>query len=321
MKNYLTYIVGLVMILILVGCDLFMPNPNRIESYKSRCSQGDSSACHSVGDLYRQGIGVNQSDYRARVAYKKGCEEGKYSKSCREFGKMVAQGLGNNRDDFIIKKNINTIEVSPNNFEKNKFSCDAGNGEKCHKLGYMYKKGIGTKKSNNNAIEAYRKGCESSHRYTLDACYELGNLYFLRRDYSKAKQLFEHTCNSRMTKGCAGLGDIYLNGWGVKQDTLQAIELLQKGCKDNSAIACRTLGTLYITGQGVLENYNKAHDLFDKSCRGGDALACHNMGNIYENGIGRAQNRQGAKQFYDLACQAGLEESCDSSKRLSTNIQ
>ena len=316
MRSYLNNIVGLLMILILVGCDLFMPSPNRMESYKSRCIQGDSSACHSVGDLYKKGIGVPQSDYKARLAYKKGCEDGKYSRSCSEFGKMVAQGIGNIRDDFRIKQNKNIMQIGPDKFEENKLACNAGNMEKCYEVGYMYQKGIGTEKNKNRAIKSYKLACESSNKNTLDSCYELGNLYFLGRNYSKAKQLFEHTCNSEVTKGCAGLGDMYLNGWGIKQDTLHAIELLQKSCRGNSAEACRTLGTLYITGQGVRENYNKAHDLFDKSCRNGDALACHNMGNIYENGIGRAQNRQDAKQFYDLACKAGLKESCDSAKHL-----
>ena len=323
MKKTVIIICGLIFLFVLSGCAILLPKAEHFKEYRKLCKQNDSDACYKLGVMYMQGIGTQQSFFNAKKAFKIACENGNNNSACLELGKIEAVGIGEQRDDYQIKHQKKKIVLSASEFNTTKDMCDKSNGEKCYNLGDMYEKGIGVEKNIPKAIEAYRKGCETRHKYTLDACSALGKLYlYTQHNYSKAKQLLEHTCKDTFTKGCGDLGQMYLQGKGIKQDNQQAIVLLKKGCEYNNDIkACSTLGSLYITGQYVKEDYESAYTFFDKACSGGDALACYNMGNMYENGIGRAQNRQNAIQFYSLACNAGLEEGCENLRELKSEVK
>jgi TPR repeat protein len=210
-------------------------------------------------------------------------------------------------------QNVPQVPAQVENVATDSQMCESGNYEKCYKAGKQYES-KGTRNDYKKAFGVYKKSCEASHTYTLDACYALGNLYKnglgVRRNYRLSSKLFDHVCQSNKDKACGDLGEMYLYGYGVKQNTLKAMNLLEKGCQRDNMKSCTALGTLYVTGEKISEDYAKAHNYFARACAKGDALACYNMGNIYENGIGRAQNMQDAKEFYRTACSAGLEESC-----------
>ena len=320
MQKTIVYICGFVMMFVLGGCAKSSLEPSQFESYKNACEQGDGDKCYSLGRMYMEGNGTNQSYSKAREAYKQGCEKGNNADACREFGKLQSDGLGVRSDDDAVKHRQTSPALNPSQFESYKIACEQGDGDKCYSLGRMYMEGNGTNQSYSKAREAYKRGCEQRSYSTMEACYALGKIYAnglgVGRNYNKAQKLFEHTCKASDTKGCGDLGHMYLYGNGVKKNYSQAIKLLKKGCEHNDAKACSTLGTLYITGQVVKEDYKKAYGLFDKACHAGDALGCYNMGNIYENGIGRAQSKHDAIHFYNLACSAGLQEGCQSLKLL-----
>lgn len=324
MQKTIVYTCGFVIMFVLCGCATSSLEPSQFESYKNACEQGDGDKCYNLGRMYMEGNGTDQSYYKAREAYKLGCEKGNNEDACREFGKLQSDGLGESPDDHVVEQPSNQRQTSPvlkqSQFESYKIACEQGDGDKCYSLGRMYMDGNGTDKSYSKAREAYKQGCEQRSYSTMEACYALGKIYAnglgVGRNYNKAQKLFKHTCRSGDSKGCGDLGHMYLYGNGVKKNYSQAIQLLKKGCEHNDAKACSTLGTLYITGQVVKEDYKKAYGLFDKGCRAGDALGCYNMGNIYENGIGRAQSKHDAIHFYNLACSAGLQEGCQSLKLL-----
>jgi len=311
-------------VFIVSGCVVSSLDPSQFQNTKKSCEKGNGDKCYVLGRMYKEGIGTEKSDSKAKNAFRLGCEVDNQN-ACSELKKMNVKERGKNGvSEKSIKQNQTTSALSPSQFENDKNGCEQGDGDKCYSLGRMYMQGIGTEKSIRNAKDAYTKGCEKPSKTTLDSCYALGKIFLdgtvVGRNYGKAKMLFEHTCKKQYTKGCSDLGHMYYYGKGVEQNYAEAKRLLEQGCKTNDAKACSTLGTLYITGQGVNEDYNKAYEIFDKACQLGDTLGCYNIGNIYENGIGRAQSRNDAIVFYRLSCSRGLREGCQSLKLLGVDV-
>ncbi len=88
-------------------------------------------------------------------------------------------------------------------FEKR---CKKNDSYACGMVGYMYNKGIGTKKDLNKAVSFYKKGCKLND---ADSCTLLAYYYYK--------------------------GNI------VKQDTNKAVLLLKKACKLGNKSACNYL--------------------------------------------------------------------------------
>ena len=231
MQKTIVYICGFVIMFVLGGCAKSSPEPSQFESYKNACEQGDGDKCYSLGRMYMEGNGTNQSYDKAREAYKQGCEKGNNEDACREFGKLQSDGLGGRSDDYAVKQPLNHRQTTPalnlSQFESYKIACEQGDGDKCYSLGRMYMEGNGTNQSYSKAREAYKRGCEQRSYSTMEACYALGKIYAnglgVRRNYNKAQKLFEHTCKASDTKGCGDLGHMYLYGNGVKKNYSQAI--------------------------------------------------------------------------------------------------
>ena len=102
-----------------------------------------------------------------------------------------------------------------------------------------------------------------------------------------------------------------------KGDYQKVAELSKKACDSGEARGCLGLGFLYQNGQGVKQNYQKAAELFQKACDGGEARGCFGLGFLYQNGQGVGQNFSTAKQYYGKACDLGLQFGCDSYRKLN----
>ncbi len=323
MKKIIVYLVGSVMLFLLQGCIMSSLSPEKFQSSKLACDKGNGKKCYQLGRMYMEGIGTQISEFKAGIAFKKGCEANNKD-ACREYDKLQspdAERSNKAAETPKLDRNTALTAVLPSQFESTKSACQNGDGEKCYVLGNMYKKGIGTEKSISKAKDAYTKGCEKSNATTLESCYALGKLYLdgsgIARNNSMAFKLFSHTCKDTFTKGCGALGHLYYQGKGVDQNITKAIKFLTIGCDANDAKSCATLGTVYITGQGVNEDYKKAYKAFYKACQKGDALGCYNLGNMYENAIGREQSKNDALYYYKLSCSGGLSEGCESAKLLN----
>ena len=124
-----------------------------------------------------------------------------------------------------------------------------------------------------------------------DAYVFLGILYgvFLQ-DYPNAKKYYEMGCNKgngdfAQASSCTGLGEMYYNGQGVRQDYHKTFELYKKACDMKYGIACNNLGLLYAEGQGVRQNESIAKQYFGKACDLGEQMGCDNYRKANEIGI------------------------------------
>ena len=85
---------------------------------------------------------------------------------------------------------------------------------------------------------------------------------------------YKKACDQGFAWGCSGLGYMYSNGQGVKQDYFAAADLFKKACDVSYAEGCFNLGNSYSNGQGVRQDYFIATDLYKKACDGGVAEGC-----------------------------------------------
>ena len=102
-----------------------------------------------------------------------------------------------------------------------------------------------------------------------------------------------------------------------KGDYQKAAQLYQKACDGGEAVGCLGLGVLYKDGQGVKQNYQKAAQLSQKACNSGVAEGCAILGILYQDGKGVKQNFSTAKQYYGKACDLGFQSVCDIYRKLN----
>ncbi|GHT39463.1 hypothetical protein AGMMS49965_05530 [Bacteroidia bacterium] len=106
--------------------------------------------------------------------------------------------------------------------------------------------------------------------------HELGNQYFNRRDYNKAKEAYLKS---------AGQGG------------------------PEAAKSQNRLGYMYEKGLGVLQNWAEAEKWYYKSATQGNAEAQYNLGLLYEfGGGGVKKSKREAKKWYKKAAEQGLFE-------------
>lgn len=138
------------------------------------------------------------------------------------------------------------------------------------------------------------------------------------KDYKKAFNLFQKSCDNKNGGGCFGVGVLYSKGMGVEQDDIKALEYYKKACELGDGNACIVLANMYYYEQGGVakdikkanELYKKAATLYEKSCEIGDIRACHILAAMYENGKGVQEDAKQAIKFYEKSCDLGNADDC-----------
>jgi len=73
---------------------------------------------------------------------------------------------------------------------------------------------------------------------------------------------------------------MYYKGQGVQKNYPKAFELFQKTCDEGYEKSCYNLGVMYRNGQGVTQNLDKALALYKKACEQGLSIACDKYGKL-----------------------------------------
>ncbi len=103
----------------------------------------------------------------------------------------------------------------------------------------------------------------------------------------------------------AELGEIYLQGNGVKADYKKSMEWSKKAAEKKNYRAMRNIGILYLEGLGVKKDYKKAFDSFSSSVDGGDAQGPRYLGIMSENGLGVKKSLDDAEFYYEIGDSSG----------------
>ncbi|RBQ31223.1 hypothetical protein CRU92_08610 [Arcobacter sp. FW59] len=111
-----------------------------------------------------------------------------------------------------------------------------------------------------------------------------GLIAYIRYDYKSALPIFEELASKGNAEAQFYLGNMYSNGYGVKQDYKKAFEWYKKSANQGELDAQNDLGIMYANGQGVKQDKKIAKKWFGKACDGGVQLACDNYKILNQQG-------------------------------------
>ncbi len=193
-----------------------------------------------------------------------------FAKTIDDLTPTEQQILLDAKTDSIFGASTETVKI----FQK---FIDDGleDGDVLEILGEAYYKGYGVKRDPNKAVQLYRQAYELNNKSY--AAFELGRIYFDQwENYHEAKKWFEITvAQNSFDKSWASfyLGDMYLNGLGVRQDCTKALPYFESS-KDTIFESLTNIGIMYATGCGVEKDTIKAKEYFGQSCDKGDQDGC-----------------------------------------------
>lgn len=146
--------------------------------YYISVAQNNPEKLYNIGELYYDGICVEQNYQKAIEYYKKAAELGSVD-ALKELGVMYGEGIGVEQD---YKKA----------FEYYEQAAKRGNAVALNNLGYMYQHGEGVEQDFEKAKKLYEKAAEQG---ISGAVSNLGYMYYngegVEQDYKKAIELFE----------------------------------------------------------------------------------------------------------------------------------
>jgi len=113
-------------------------------------------------------------------------------------------------------------------------------------------------------------------------------------DTSRAFKQFQDLAKSGDVDSQTMLGEMYLDGIGVEQNTKKAYFWIQKAANSSDREAQYLLGFMYENGIEVKQNISQAVTWYEKAASKGDTMAMYNLAYIYKNGgngINKDMNR------------------------------
>lgn len=128
----------------------------------------------------------------------------------------------------------------------------------------------------------------------------------VRQDFAKAVDSYRRAYDGGYALAASFLGYLYEYGRGVPQDYAQALRLYHEAAaKTGDPVTQNTLGYLYETGTGVPADFDEAVSWYRKAADQGLAYGQTNLGYMYETGQGVPQDDVEAVRLYRLAAAQG----------------
>ena len=125
--------------------------------------------------------------------------------------------------------------------------------------------------------------------------------------YEDAVYWFRKAAEHGNILGQNNLGQMYLNGRGVKQNDAQAAHWYRKAVEQGSELGQILLGFMYEHGRGVVQDPVEAARLYRKAAEQGVDIARVYLANIYKSGPGVKQNDAQAAHWYREAAEQGVD--------------
>lgn len=165
--------------------------------------------------------------------------------------------------------------------------------------------------SRREAVGYYQKGCEGGD---MLGCNNLGNLYLggfgVKQDVSRALSLYERACKADEADGCLNLGVVLVNNKDKKRyDPQRGLQVLARACKLGQMSGCHLAGVLGL-GEDAKGQLTLAVERLGTACRGGIAESCMTLGNVYGKEDLGPTDLEKSKQFFDRACELGKADAC-----------
>eukprot|EP01103_Thecamoeba_quadrilineata_P012189 TRINITY_DN3081_c0_g1_i1.p1 TRINITY_DN3081_c0_g1~~TRINITY_DN3081_c0_g1_i1.p1 ORF type:complete len:449 (+),score=73.17 TRINITY_DN3081_c0_g1_i1:14-1360(+) len=287
------------------------------EHYSNALKNGCYEANYSLGIMYKLGRGVTKDIQKARECFDKAIEQGYYWAHV-QLGRMDLNKQGYEREDYRDKAKdgfahavakgckLGELELAwmylehePVNvqmgLEHFQRAIKADLTEAYVELGFLYRFGLAVPTDVDKAIENYQTAIEKGDGR---GCYALGRYFYEKKEYEKARELFEK--GEKMGADDCGpqLGWLYLLGLGVPSNPKKAWDKFHKSRGSVNSQIC--LGLLYEFGVGDLpRDYAQALAHYTLALNRNCLCAQVHISRLYFNGQGVEKDSIKACQLLD----------------------
>jgi len=260
------------------------------EVYKQACQAGDGRGCRDLSSLYEFGLGVKKDMKQALFYVEKGCELG-YGASCNRAGNFYDYGYAGVKD----KAKAAAYYMK---------GCELGYGTACNNIGNAYISGEGVVK-NIDLAETYLNKALSLGE---NAYANLGFLYRVRGDDTKAIEYYTKGCQLKDKTACGNLAYVYKE----HQEYTKSYNSYLKACHLTDGSACHSASMLLFKKKLSVPEMNKTMFRLDSnSCELKYAVGCSDVAYDYRKGVGVEVNPTKAKYYDKKACELGYTSSCN----------
>ena len=268
-----------------------------LEKLIAEAEAGSTEAMVKLGDMYRDGDGVEADMETAGSWYEKAGDAGD-GNAYQWLGNMYYNASGDQKDYGRA-------------FEAYTKSADAGVPDGMGMLGLFYGNGYGVEQDTAKAAQWYEKAADAGCAWAMK------NLCFLYmytlHDDEKAEKYLLKAAETGDSGLMATLGDFYSDFEGRgRRDYAKAVEWYTKSAEaeDPSAYGTFQLGEAYNYGYGVQKDYEKAFELFNRAVELWQAqnstdeifaYTVEQIGDMYSYGRGVEKDKEKAAEYYKWA--------------------
>lgn len=245
-----------------------------LKRYEEAAAAGNPFAQNRIGELYRDGLGVNQNYQTAASWFSKAAAK-KFPPAQVNLGFMYEKGLGFEQD-YGHARGLYLLAVRQNDALA-KF-----------RMGYLIENGLGTEKNMKFAIGWYRQAADAGN---VDAMLTLASLCINgeeKPNYNGARVWYLRAANLGSAEAEKMLGYLYERGLGIQQDIAEAVKWYKSAAAKGNKEAAERVRAISISGPKAL---------MDAASKG-DVDAMFNLAVSYDNGTGVTVDYVKAVEWY-----------------------
>ncbi|MBK8014950.1 MAG: sel1 repeat family protein [Deltaproteobacteria bacterium] len=321
------------------------------------CDADEVRGCYGLGNAYAAGIGVNQSNRRARAAFRKGCD-GDDGASCYRLATLSlagsdASGPSNrsrrkrhkHRPSHRLRGAGAEPEFGASTHASTRASTHASASVASVVASASASASASAHSDFGNRIRAGTKehallerACTLGH---APACRFLGGETGFERGCALgdavaclllglARQEQKRPPAGAFRSGCAlGEGEsCFWNARASEEEDQEAGTIThptvvayydRRACELGFAAGCQRIGEAHFAGSGVPKDTARALEWWNDACRKGLGESCWRLGDVFEHGKEVNIDLQYAQQIYRHACALGSTQGCADASRLESD--
>lgn len=177
-----------------------------------------SGAMNYIGNMYRDGLGVDQNYAKAADWYEKAVSLNNAS-AMNSIGYMYQHGLGVEED---YAKALGWYEKA----------VVLNNAAAMNNIGSMYRDGLGVKEDYAQALDWYEKAAALKDTNAIN---NIGYMYYaglgVEQDYGEALKWYENAAELNNAAAMSNIGYMYYAGLGVEKDYRKALKWYEKSAE------------------------------------------------------------------------------------------
>lgn len=266
-----------------------------VECYRRASKMKDPLGLTSLGMCHLHAFGIPQNYALARK-YLTMAAERKIARSQYWLGRIYFEGWGVTVDN---QEAIKWFQAAAN--QKYGLAQNA--------MGRAYYLGRGVPKDFTKAAYWYKKAANNkvaAAQNNLGIVYRDGKGVPI--DHAKALKYLKMACVSKFPLAFSNLGEAYYLGKiGLKKDYKKAKQLFEQGDKLGSSNSSFYLALMYHFGKGVKKNYPTAVKYYKKAVAKNHGMAQNNLGWCYLKGQGVKRDKATAVSYFRLAANKGIK--------------